>query len=1253
MMKASSKSIDPIASRAFSKPTKKLLLWLAVVLYVFGTGLALFQPVHPDPSHQHSGWDKFLYPQENNAYLRLPTINANINDITSIGEQLWAVGNGGLILHSIDGGLCWSPQGPWVVSSGILSCPDQKTGLQRLFSGFTSSFNHEYLLNVLIPKAYAADAPGPTTRISDRELKKKLLEQEMNPQIQQSIAPVQNIAKQIPVELAPIEKGSAINNITQDVLLIERDRNQIPKLQAVLFWDTQQGIAVGDEGTLLRTTDGGTSWRFVNSRTNSSLYDIGLSKNGALIVIGDNGTILRSVDKGTSWNSVNSRSDSRLYDIAVTREGQFAIVGQSSFILVSEDNGTTWSSVNNGTTSKLYAIGTSSTDQFIAVGQNGTILRSTEQGYAWSELNSGTDTLLSAIDTSSNRQLFVAGKNGTILRSVDNGESWTTTDSGTNASLYSIDVSNKDRLIAVGENGTIVRSTNNGTSWISIGNNDLATPSSIENNSNGKINEYSVHVAGWWYLLTFVTASIILLTVWPRIENDADEGIAGLAASDKPLQPGDPDALNLSGIASDITSFLSNPKTTAPLTMAITGRWGSGKSSLMNLVQADLQQRGFSPVWFNAWHHQKGEQLLASLFAHIKQQAIPSWFSFDGLWFRFKLAVIRGRRHWFIFAIMLALLFLTLSLNKESINAVMMKLSLLADPKQWWTIPWSDWAPSIQGMLQSDDWIQTLASIFGIGTPLVALLRSIRGFGVSPNRLISIDHGHETKKGYDPGARARFAKEFEDVTKALGHSKMVIFIDDLDRCSQANLIDILENINFIASSGDCFMLLGMAPRYIEACVANHYETLAKSIAEKDKHDNSHHTDDLETHKFRFAHNYLEKMINIEVTIPQMQANSIDQLLNPNISKDAKTSWLSSFKASSRTLSKALNITIPILFIVLAIGYGWEYGRKIPDKPTPESLPIYDLWPADKESLIALSTAELSTQISQKLLTEENISLTDRKSTAPLSQFSIALKAGKKALAEGIKIGSLGQGNSKASVLLRLNPETGEIDSNAEPTSATEDRSNDKTAENNQHTPAEFRQAAFETDSRLSGLKMLLGLFIFTSFAFYLFHKKIDQYSEDSDDFKKSLTLWTPWIQLKQDTPRAIKRFLNHLRFMAIRNNRELNESILVAMATIYFYKPDWLLDEEKFKALCNRQLAQVLTDEYQLEKQPKDQHVQIKTAIADLSERLNKVLTSINLGDLIEHRERAITILNGTLPIIRPKSSSSQTESESEQRPMI
>jgi hypothetical protein len=51
-----------------------------------------------------------------------------------------------------------------------------------------------------------------------------------------------------------------------------------------------------------------------------------------------------------------------------------------------------------------------------------------------------------------------------------------------------------------------------------------------------------------------------------------------------------------------------------PLVVGLYGTWGTGKTSLMRIVEAELRQtRGVKPVWFDAWQHQFDESPVVAL----------------------------------------------------------------------------------------------------------------------------------------------------------------------------------------------------------------------------------------------------------------------------------------------------------------------------------------------------------------------------------------------------------------------------------------------------------------------------------------------------------------------------------------------------------------------------------------------------------------------------------------------------------------
>ena len=72
---------------------------------------------------------------------------------------------------------------------------------------------------------------------------------------------------------------------------------------------------------------------------------------------------------------------------------------------------------------------------------------------------------------------------------------------------------------------------------------------------------------------------------------------------DLPLENFDDEALGLTQYATALTSFAKQCQT--PLTIALQGDWGSGKTSLMNLIKTELvkEKERYNPIWFNTWQY--------------------------------------------------------------------------------------------------------------------------------------------------------------------------------------------------------------------------------------------------------------------------------------------------------------------------------------------------------------------------------------------------------------------------------------------------------------------------------------------------------------------------------------------------------------------------------------------------------------------------------------------------------------------------
>ena len=80
-------------------------------------------------------------------------------------------------------------------------------------------------------------------------------------------------------------------------------------LMGVSFTDANNGTAVGGNGTILRTTDGGENWVSQTSGTNNILYGVSFTDANNGTAVGDSVTIIRTIDGGGNWISYTSKAN--------------------------------------------------------------------------------------------------------------------------------------------------------------------------------------------------------------------------------------------------------------------------------------------------------------------------------------------------------------------------------------------------------------------------------------------------------------------------------------------------------------------------------------------------------------------------------------------------------------------------------------------------------------------------------------------------------------------------------------------------------------------------------------------------------------------------------------------------------------------------------------------------------------------------------------------------------------------------------
>jgi len=114
-------------------------------------------------------------------------------------------------------------------------------------------------------------------------------------------------------------------------------------LYSVDFINQNNGIAVGDAGTIIRTTDGGENWQIINSGVTDVLNSVSYIDENNIIIVGNGGLILKSIDAGQTWAQKNvSGMTYDLLGLDMLPSGKGIAGGRAQTILWTNDGGENW-----------------------------------------------------------------------------------------------------------------------------------------------------------------------------------------------------------------------------------------------------------------------------------------------------------------------------------------------------------------------------------------------------------------------------------------------------------------------------------------------------------------------------------------------------------------------------------------------------------------------------------------------------------------------------------------------------------------------------------------------------------------------------------------------------------------------------------------------------------------------------------------------------------------------------------------------
>lgn len=202
-------------------------------------------------------------------------------------------------------------------------------------------------------------------------------------------------------------------------------------LTGVAFADTVHGWAVGHDGVILSTSDGGANWakRFDGNQANA-------------LMLADAKAALQKAQAAGAGNAALADAENALGDIEAA-----AKFGPSRPLL-----GVWFRDARTG----------------YAVGSYGQAFRTTDGGASWNSMGAGLSNPeglhYNAIAGGPGKMLAIAGEGGYVYRSLDGGEHWQRVETGYGGQLYGV-IFTGSSMLAYGFGGHVFRSEDGGATW--------------------------------------------------------------------------------------------------------------------------------------------------------------------------------------------------------------------------------------------------------------------------------------------------------------------------------------------------------------------------------------------------------------------------------------------------------------------------------------------------------------------------------------------------------------------------------------------------------------------------------------------------------------------------------------------------------------------------------------------------------------------------------------------------------------------
>lgn len=305
-------------------------------------------------------------------------------------------------------------------------------------------------------------------------------------------------------------------------------------------------------------------------------------------------------------------------------------------------------------------------------------------------------------------------------------------------------------------------------------------------------------------------------------------------------QPAIEDLLDFTSYIDVLEGLIINPDTDTPFTLGVFGRWGTGKTTLMRMLQGRINKRGVMTVWFDAWQYNNETELWAAFLQSVINKMEDKLPFLDKLDFKFRLLLRRfDEDH------------LYEELTRFGIRSLgIFFLYFLSQ--------------ALSELGQTDTSSQVIGITGGLASIILGIWFVIRPVieEIQSNTSINFDVFWKQSNYKEHIAFLdKFREHFQDVIHCLPHSadgsdkRIIIFIDDLDRCSPDRVLQVLDSVKVFVDIPRCVYVLGLDADIVQKAVSLKYK------------------DDLEARR-----EYLGKIIQLPFQLPPLSYHEMTGFL---------------------------------------------------------------------------------------------------------------------------------------------------------------------------------------------------------------------------------------------------------------------------------------------------------------------------------------------------------------------------------------